>query len=180
MKKNRILHRCFACFGGYPCGRVHIPRRHKKQVIALLKLLGSNLVAWEWATEICQLHTAYKELKPAIRKYAYLKSYAPQIKFLIQYSDQFDSQPLKIDRKGNFVWGWESDGDYGGSSGYMEIAYSKEAAGKTWAFDQIDHQFWAMYGINMPAEIKCDRDLLYYIKVNPPCGDIENDYTKIA
>jgi hypothetical protein len=157
-----------ACFFGHKCDKVHIPRKLKNKLKSVLVLVGKNLLGREYYSEICTIQSSIKKITPLLSKHKYLVKYIKQIDLLIKHAWDYDGNEPRIDEKGDLVWLWEDDGDYGGTSGHMKTCYTKEAAGKTWAYSALSDVFESMYSMELPACIKSDNDLLKYIKTYPP------------
>lgn len=166
------LNKCFACFSGYGCKREKLPRKKKKMLKTVYFAL-KNVSYRSWMDDLCSCDLAsyYKQYKGRINKWSYLQKYLAEIQFIAKFHD---SEGIYIDDDGRLSWYWEYDSDYGGSSGLMPFEYSKEAAGDTWAFDEVKTlvEYLDYYDkeheedFEFPGSIKSDKDLLEYVRKN--------------
>lgn len=163
---------CMGCFFKYSkCNRAkgRISRKQKKQ---LVKFIQSPVFTYSkqfmYDLDSCNMQQNYKWFKPMFNHFSGFHN--ELILLFNQIRETYESESIYIDTKGRLCYYWETDGEYGGSSGLMPFCYSKEEAGQTWAYSEMHDLFQALYKSHleeMPATIKSDKDLLLYIRNNP-------------
>lgn len=121
----------------------------------------------------CEIAFEFKLHRPNFNKFGFFQKYIEEIKTLRDYAKE-SCEEFFIDENGRLAWYWETDGDYGGSSGLMPFAYSDEQANNTWAFSEVkllvayfmfgETDDWDYRDFVFPDSIKDDKSLLNFIK----------------
>lgn len=172
MKKSK-LHKCFGCFCGYTkCDPSinRISRKSKKTLKKFTSIIfpftGNSIFRDDISS--CDLKTPYKFYKKCFWLIDFVTYHKKEIEFIF---NALEENSVYLNFKGQLCWYWEHDDDYCPTSGLMPFCYSKEQAGKTWAYSEMNELWYNLYkghkGESLPEFIKSDKDFLNYIKKNP-------------
>jgi hypothetical protein len=167
------LGKCWSCWydgsSRKKNAKCRISRHQKKRLKVFLQSPVWQRMQFNIEECNCNLRLLYELSR---RHFNLFKKYYDQIALLNSEYLQTDQclAPVYIDCNGRLSWGWESDDDYGGSSGVMPFCYTKEEAGKTWAFSEVGDLFWYLYRATIkgiPPSVTSDITLLQFLKDNP-------------
>lgn len=172
MAKNNLT-KCFSCFSGYDCCNTkRLPRKKKKELKNFLKI--TNKYRYHYFMEFvssCDIAESYKHYKKMFNSTKLILNFKKEIDFLRKQMEC--ENEIYIDDKGRLSWYWESDDDYGGSSGLMPFCYSEEEAKDTWAFSELKGLLFNLIHSEdeirfkdfiFPKKITSDVQLLKFIK----------------
>jgi hypothetical protein len=166
---KRFFIKCFGCFCGYECGKTPRLARKKKKQLKNFRLLYDKYCYKHYMDNatICNIVDDFKRFKKIFFLEPFIKKYSDQIDFIRK---TWEDESIFIDENGRLSWYWESDDDYGGSSGLMPFCYNEEDAGRTWAFSEVKSLVRSILDYPkdfvFPKEIKSDKDLLEFVKKN--------------
>ncbi len=174
---NRMFGKCIACFYGYTTRRPSKNRISRKQKKQLKRWMITPVCSMFYSHDdfcSCQIRTTYKDSK---NHFNLFKPFYKELG-LLDNLDEMDIAKIYINSKGRLCFHWESDDDYGGSSGVMPICYSEEEAGETWSYSELGDLFRYLYkdwNFQMPVSVVDDRSLLMYLKENPIPAEWKGD-----
>lgn len=170
---KKFFRQCQGCYEGYSHKKERLPRKKKKKFKKFLIEIGPLFQGFWFFPTSCEIGFEFKMYRPVFNKFNFLHKYIEEIKTLKNYTKE-TSEDFFINENGRLAWYWETDGDYGGSSGLMPFAYSEEQADNTWAFDEVkllvayfvfgETEDWDYRDFVFPESIKDDKSLLNFIK----------------
>ena len=176
MKKYiRTLGKCWECH--YPeyvttkrnPAKNRISRKQKKELKTFLASVIYKMLYYNFDDPCsCRLRLFYKEHK---KMFGVFKGLHSELEVLnSKYLQDQCVAPVSISPSGRLSWQWESDDDYGGTSGIMPFCYTAEEAKNTWAFSEVKDLFYYLYKgqiKDIPAGINSDKALLIFLRQNP-------------
>lgn len=162
---------------GHKCKtKERLPRKKKKFFKKFL--IGTQGIIYRGfmdMTTSCGISSEYHRFKKLFPIYQRMNKYKRAFEVLSKYCD-YSCEPIYINEDGRLCWYWENDSDYGGSSGIMPFCYSKEEAGDTWAFSEVERLLRFASDSEeydeddnpipfvFPENIKTDIDLIKYLQ----------------
>lgn len=171
IKYNKRLVECIACFfeDAGRCNKQKLPRKKKKLLKKYYPILSAFVDDYHFDYfNSCELETAYRTLQPLFNKIGYIKKYYDVLEFLAKQSaETWSTEPICLNEHLRLCWVWESDDDYGGTSGLMEFVYEKLPNDNTWAYEELCDLVKDYFDVDFEIlNIKSDKDLLDYMLKN--------------
>lgn len=170
---NKYFTKCFGCFSEFACGKTpRLPRKKKKELKKYLLL--TQPYRYHYFMDFvssCDIVQEYKHYKKMFNSTKLISEFKNEIDFIKKQME--DESEIFIDENGRLAWHWESDDDYGGSSGLMPFCYTEEEAKETWAFSELKGLLFNLMHYNdemrfkdflFPKEINSDVQLLKFIR----------------